>query len=89
MNAPEAAPEMHSEASTAASAEGQGSAPPCEQCKQPFLRKRRWQRFCSTACRNEWHRRDAMGPAERLADLEQRVNALEEAMSLVRGHLVL
>lgn len=71
---------MHSNASTAVSAppEGQGSAPPCEQCKEPFARKRRWQRFCSTGCRNEWHHRNAMPDSDRIADLERRVKALEE-----------
>ena len=71
---------MHSDASTAApaAAEGKGSAPPCEACQKPFARRRKWQRFCSTACRNDWHRREAMGPTGRLEDLERRVKALEE-----------
>ena len=72
--------QMRSQASTATAApgEGQDSAPPCENCQQAFPRKRRWQRFCSTACRNEWHRKDQMAPADRLADLERRVKALED-----------
>lgn len=72
-------PQMHSNAipATPSQSEGQGSAPPCEGCKAPFSRKRRWQRFCSTACRNDWHRRNAMPAADRIEDLERRVKALE------------
>jgi len=86
----EVADVMHSDASTAASvpAEAQGSAPTCEGCAKPFLRKRLWQRFCSTTCRNEWHRKDRMGPTDRIAELERRVKTLEEQVELVRGHLV-
>jgi hypothetical protein len=72
--------QMHSNASTATSApaEGQGGAHPCEGCGTPFKRARRWQRFCGKNCRNEWHRREKMGPTGRLEDLERRVKALEE-----------
>lgn len=74
------APQMHSNANPAVSepSDGKDSAPPCENCLQPFARKRRWQRFCSTACRNDWHRKDQMAPADRIADLERRVKALED-----------
>jgi len=58
-------------------AEGQDSAPPCEGCKAAFVRRRRWQRFCSPACRNDWHHRNSMPTADRLEDLERRVKALE------------
>jgi hypothetical protein len=76
---------MHSEASTAspAPAEGQDSAPPCEQCKQPFLRKRRWQRFCGVPCRNEFHHRNAMPEVERIADLERRVKEIEHRVTVL------
>ena len=72
--------QMHSEQAGAApaAAEGEGQGKPCEACQKPFSARRKWQRFCSTACRNEWHRREAMGPTGRLEDLERRVKALEE-----------
>ena len=49
---------------------------PCEGCGNPFTPKRAWGRFCKTACRNAWHKRNAP-PSDRLADLERRVAALE------------
>lgn len=71
-------------------AEGQDSLPPpCAACAKPFTRRRKWARFCSPACRNDWHRRNSMPAGDRIADLERRVKALEEEVSMVRGHLVL
>ena len=34
----------------------------CEQCTKVFAPRRGWARFCSTKCRNDWHR--AMRPEE-------------------------
>jgi hypothetical protein len=51
---------------------------PCEGCGNPFSASRRWQRFCGPACRSEWHRKKALGPEGRLAELERRVKALED-----------
>lgn len=33
----------------------------CESCKAEFTRRRKWQRFCSVDCRNDWHRGRAGG----------------------------
>lgn len=75
--------QMHSQASgaTESASEGQGSAPPCEACHKPFSRKRRWQRFCSTKCRNAFHHRANMASEDRVADLERRVKVLEERLA--------
>lgn len=59
----------------------------CPECGVQFKQGRKVQRFCSTACKNRFHYKG--GPLERLAALEARVAELEQAVALVRGHLVL
>lgn len=70
------AAQMHSEASTA-------TQRPCEGCGGGFLAKRRWQRFCGTACRNDWHRRNSMPAGDRLEDVERRVKELERRVTVL------
>jgi len=31
------------------------SNPKCQRCQRPFKPSKTWQRFCSPACRDEWH----------------------------------
>lgn len=54
---------------------------PCDECGTPFTFVRRWQRFCGDACRNEFHRKKAIGPEGRLADLERQVAGLKAALA--------
>lgn len=71
---------------------GHGDAIKCRGCEARFVPSRSWQEFCTKLCRRRYHLTPrAKGPstAERLAALEARVDELEEAMELVRGHLVL
>lgn len=49
-------------------------------CGATFLPKKKWQRFCSARCRTAHHATGA-DDHKRLADLEQRVAALEAAIS--------
>ena len=42
---------MHAE-SAGATAAPQAT---CDACQGLFKRRKRWQRFCSTKCRNDWH----------------------------------
>lgn len=56
---------------------------PCEECGGLFAPKRRWARFCGTPCRNEWHRKKAIGPEGRVAELERRVAALEARVKVL------
>lgn len=72
--------QMHSEAAGAAPAatEGKGSLKPCAACQKPFAARRKWARFCSTNCRNEWHR--SMTPEAMRRDIDEllrKVQALE------------
>lgn len=71
------AAQMHSEASSA-------TQRPCEGCTKPFAARRAWQRFCSPACRNDWHRRNDMPAADRLEALERRVKVLEDTVTGMR-----
>lgn len=48
----------------------------CDGCGNPFTPKRHWARFCKTACRNDWHGRNAP-PYKQLADLQRQVAALK------------
>lgn len=70
------APEMRSNAL-------QPSQATCEECGGPYARTRRWQRFCGARCRNEFHRKQALGQDGRLAELEQRVAALESRVKVL------
>jgi hypothetical protein len=42
---------MHGEAQRAAAQ----PETTCDACTKPFARRKRWQRFCSPKCRNDWH----------------------------------
>lgn len=75
MNAPE-------HASNALSAAPETSRP-CDECGRPYEARRRWSRFCGTPCRNEWHRKKAIGPEGRVAELERRVAALEARVKVL------
>lgn len=48
----ESASPMHGEAQGAASARPEVL---CDACTHPFAPRKRWQRFCSPRCRNDWH----------------------------------
>lgn len=56
---------------------------PCEECGQTFIARRRWARFCGTPCRNEFHRKKAIGPDGRVAELERLVAALEARVKVL------
>ena len=69
-------PEMHLE-------RPQATEKPCEECGTVFTAKRRWARFCGTPCRNEWHRKKALGPDGRLAEIERRLADLERRVTVL------
>lgn len=48
---------MHGEAAQATVPAEVRSAvmPECDACLQPFKARKRWQRFCGSKCRNDWH----------------------------------
>ena len=63
----------------------------CRQCGKPFQKTRYWQSFCSSLCRQQWHKGitkeeflaliselDAL--RERNAQLRQRIEDLEDAL---------
>jgi hypothetical protein len=54
---------------------------PCDGCGSLFTPKRRWARFCADACRTEWHRKKALGPEGRIAELERKVADLEQRVA--------
>ena len=56
----------------------QAAQQPCVQCRAMFTPKRRWARFCSPACRSAFNRSPS-ALAEKIAELEKRVAALERA----------
>jgi hypothetical protein len=58
----------------------------CQSCGAAFALRRRWQRFCSAKCRADFHRAapGSTGLDRRLAELERRIAALEQAMWPVR-----
>ena len=72
-------PQMHSDSHQATEATAAESR--CPVCNQPFRARRKWQRFCSPKCRNEYHgsmttealRRDIDALKARLEALEARV----------------
>lgn len=47
--------QMHGEAAGAARPSGRslGTARPCAYCLAPFTPRRKWAKYCGTACRNE------------------------------------
>lgn len=64
----------------------------CECCGTGFERRKRWQRFCSNKCRQDFHRQKASIDREvhqlraRVEVLEAEVKDLREAMWPVSGH---
>jgi endogenous inhibitor of DNA gyrase (YacG/DUF329 family) len=60
----------------------------CPTCSNSFTPRRPWQRFCGDRCRRAHHKGNGQ-EAERVAKLERRVTELEEAVAMIRGHLVL
>lgn len=50
----------------------------CDHCRQPFMPRKAWQRFCSKACRRGFHKAGgASDLAQKVAELEERVRILE------------
>lgn len=39
----------------------------CEQCEREYLQVRKWQRFCTSACRDKWHNESK---SKRIKELE-------------------
>ena len=47
----------------------------CEHCKREYLQVRKWQRFCTSACRDRWHNESK---AKRIEELEALLAKVEE-----------
>jgi len=47
----------------------------CENCQREYLQVRKWQRFCTSACRDRWHNESK---AKRIEELEALLAKVEE-----------
>jgi len=56
----------------------------CGACRREFRPSRRWQRFCSTACRRAFWRRGGL-VNDSLAGLESRVRFIEKKLGITKG----
>ena len=53
----------------------------CPECGRAFKRSRRWQKFCSTACRKaSWTKKQ--GQTAVLADHEDRIRTIEQKLGI-------
>ena len=57
--------------------------PKCPVCRASFLARRKWQRFCSPKCRNEYH--SSMTPEVLRRDIDELKRQVVELRAIDRG----
>ena len=56
----------------------------CDRCGNDFRQARHWQRFCSTKCRDAWHRHNYK--LEEVKDAEAVRDAKKQLRTQIDGH---